>query len=643
MALVDLKAISKQYEAQKILDAVNFAIDERERVAIVGRNGSGKSTLLRIVAGILEADDGERMTQNNLTIETLDQNPILDETISVKKAIENSLTYIMQLKEEYVKLTQKISEGFDDKTNIDRLAQLGSRLDFFNAWDINDRIERVLTQFNLKALENSRIGALSGGEKRRVALGALLLKNPDLLLLDEPTNHLDVYMVRFLEELILESKSAFLIISHDRYFIDRIATRTIEIENGRLRSFNGGYNLYLEQKAIMLESMMKSHETLVKRLRYEQEWLNRGVKARLKRNMGRVERIKQMKEDAKKNPSAIRKVRLELEREQKAFNWEESVNRRKALFEIENLSIGIENKPLIKTLTARILQQDKIAIVGKNGSGKTTLLLTLLGRQDSLNGKIKIGCESIGYFDQNRSSLDDNKNLLETFCPNGGDRINVRGSNIHVYGYMKNWLFPKEFLDKKIGSLSGGEKNRVALALLFSKKYDCLILDEPTNDLDIPTINILEEYLQSYQGALLFVSHDRYFIDKIAAKLWIIKDDQSISEELCNYSDYLEDEALFEEIDKLELASDKEASKTERKRSQSKFSYKEQKLYEILPIEIDELEKEIKRIENDMIDDRYSQIELVELNQKLEGLKTCLETKIETYFELEERKENYVF
>ncbi|MDR1912497.1 MAG: ABC-F family ATP-binding cassette domain-containing protein [Helicobacteraceae bacterium] len=643
MALVDLKAISKQYEAQKILDAVNFAISERERVAIVGRNGSGKSTLLKIVAGILEVDNGERITQNNLTIETLDQNPILDETISVKKAIENSLTYIMELKEEYVKLAQKISEGFDDKANIDRLAQLGSRLDFFNAWDINDRIERVLTQFNLKALENFRIGALSGGEKRRVALGALLLKNPDLLLLDEPTNHLDVYMVRFLEELILESKSAFLIISHDRYFIERIATRTIEIENGRLRSFNGGYNLYLEQKTTMLESMMKSHETLVKRLRYEQEWLNRGVKARLKRNMGRVERIKQMKEDAKKNPSIIRKVRLELERERKAFNREESVNRRKALFEIENLSIGIENKPLIKTLTARILQQDKIAIVGKNGSGKTTLLLTLLGRQDSLNGKIKICCESVGYFDQNRSSLDDNKNILETFCPNGGDRINVRESNIHVYGYMKNWLFPKEFLDKKIGSLSGGEKNRVALALLFSKRYDCLILDEPTNDLDIPTINILEEYLQSYQGALLFVSHDRYFIDKIAAKLWIIKDDQTISEELCNYSDYLEDEALFEQIDKLELTNDKETPKAERKRSQSKFSYKEQKLYETLPIEIDELEKEIKRIENDMIDDRYSQIELVELSHKLEGLKTRLETKIETYFELEERKENYVF
>ncbi|MDR2151557.1 MAG: ABC-F family ATP-binding cassette domain-containing protein [Helicobacteraceae bacterium] len=641
MALVDLKAICKRYEAQTILRGADFAIEERERVAIVGRNGSGKTTLMKIVAGILEADSGDRMAQNLITIEALDQNPVLDENLTVREAIERSLTHITAIKDEYAKLTQKLELESDNKTLNDQLATLGSRLDFLGAWNLSEQIEKIITRFNLKELQHSKISTLSGGEKRRVALGAIMLKKPDLALLDEPTNHLDVYMVKFLEELILESKSAFLIISHDRYFIEQIATRTIEIEDGHLRSFKGGYNLYLEQKAAMLESMTKSHETLVKQLKSEQEWLNRGVKARLKRNMGRVEKIKQMKEEAKKNPSIIRRIKLELEREQKAFNREDGVNRKKALFEIENLSINVCQKTLIKPFSARILQQDKIAISGRNGNGKTTLLLTLLGRLSATGGIVKIGCESIGYFDQDRSMLDDNKNLLETFCPNGGDHINARGASVHVYGYMKNWLFPKEFLDKKIGSLSGGEKNRVALALLFAKRYDCLILDEPTNDLDIPTINILEEYLQSYQGALLFVSHDRFFIDKIASKLWLIKNDQTISEELCSYSDYLENEALLEEFEKCAIEAEKPTPKRESKRSQQKLSYKDQRLYDTLPIEIDGLEKQIKAIESAMFEGVYAQAELVEQNQTLQALKESLELKVETYFELEARKENY--
>ncbi|MDR0664934.1 MAG: ABC-F family ATP-binding cassette domain-containing protein [Helicobacteraceae bacterium] len=641
MALIDLKSVRKQYDARIILDGVDFAIEALERIAIVGRNGSGKTTLAKIAGGVLQADSGERMTRNNIAIETLEQNPVLNEDLSVKETIENSLTHIVAIKEEYAKLTKELERASDDKTLTSRLAALGSRLDFLNAWNLSDQIERVIIHFNLKALENKKIATLSGGEKRRVALSVIMLKKPDIALLDEPTNHLDVYMVKFLEELILESKSAFLIISHDRYFIERIATRTIEIEDGRIRSFNGGYNRYLEQKAAALESMKKSHETLIKRLRDEQEWLNRGVKARLKRNMGRVEKIKQMKEEAKKNPSIIRKIKLELEREYKAFNRDDGTNRRKALFEIENLSIGIDQKTLIKPFSARILQEDKIAVAGKNGSGKTTLLLTLLGRIKPLSGAIKIGYESIGYFDQDRSMLDDNKNLLETFCPNGGDHILAFGANVHVYGYMKNWLFPKEFLDKKIGSLSGGEKNRVALALLFSKRYDCIVLDEPTNDLDIPTINVLEEYLQSYKGALVFVSHDRYFIDKIASKLWVIKDDQAISEELCGYGDYLDKESYFNELDAAASATDKTAPKREAARSQRKFSYNEQRLYETLPNEIDRLEKQIKERENAMFDGVYSASALAEQSQALEALKASLESKVETYFKLEEKKESY--
>ena len=641
MPLVDLKEITKQFEAQLILGGVDFAIDQGEKIAIVGRNGSGKSTLMKIASGVLEPDHGTRMAQNGITIEMLDQSPILDESLSVREAIEQSLSELNNIKTEYERLSAELVNFHGNKELIAQLADLGNKLDFHNAWNLTDQIDRVLIEFDLLRLQNALIMTLSGGEKRRVALGALLLKKPDLLLLDEPTNHLDVYMVRFLENMLKESKSTLLIISHDRYFIDSIATRTIEIENGVLRSFKGGYNLYLEQKAQMLESMIKTHETLVKQLRGEAEWLNRGVKARLKRNVGRVERIKQMKEDAKKNPAIIKRVKLELEREQKAFNQTESINRKRMLFDLEKLVVGIDKQLLINPITTRVLQQDKIALVGRNGSGKTTLLLTLQKILTPLQGTLKIGAENIGFFDQHRIKLDDSKNLLETFCPNGGDHIDVRGHSMHVYGYMKNWLLPKEFLDKKIGVLSGGEKNRVALALLFSKKYDCLILDEPTNDLDIPTINILEEYLQSYQGALIFVSHDRYFVDKIAQKLWVIDSAHNLSEELRSYTEYLDDEYYIAELENLATENPKE-SKPEAKKQTTKFSYKEQKLYDELPRQITAIEEEIRVKERCMMDEICYNANggLAALHESIQTLKTDLEAKVERYFELEERKQN---
>ncbi|MDR1451806.1 MAG: ABC-F family ATP-binding cassette domain-containing protein [Helicobacteraceae bacterium] len=643
MALIDLKAVCKRYEAQTILDNADFAVESGERVAIVGKNGGGKTTLIKIALGRLEPDDGVRIAQNDITIDALDQDPILDGNLTVKETIENSLAHIASLKAEYARLTSELELRPNDKTLINNLSAIGERIDFFGGWNLSDRVDRILTEFNLKAFEKSRIFTLSGGEKRRVALGALLLKKPNILALDEPTNHLDVYMVRFLEELLLESKSALIVISHDRYFIEQIATRTIEIENGRLRSFNGGYNLYLEQKAAMLESMIKSHETLVKLLRAEQEWLNRGVKARLKRNIGRVERIKQMKEDAKQNPSIIHKIKLELEREQKTFNQEKSVNKKKALFELNDVSIGIGDKILVNNISARILQQDKIAIVGRNGSGKTTLLLTLQGIQKPLGGAIETLTDNIGYFDQDRAALDDNKNLLETFCPNGGDHIVVRGRNMHVFGYMKSWLFPKEFLDKKIGSLSGGEKNRVALALLFSKKYDCLILDEPTNDLDIPTINILEEYLQSYQGALIFVSHDRYFVDKVAKKIWILKENNTLTESLESYSEYLDYEAYCAQIDQIEKNREREPVAVKAKKRQNKLSYKDQRLYETLPAEIDELEDAIKRLNEIMTSGVCQQNDLVKMHIERETLKKTLDEKVDIYLQIDERKNDYAF
>ncbi|RUM45382.1 MAG: ABC transporter ATP-binding protein, partial [Hydrogenimonas sp.] len=337
MALVDLLEVDKQFESQIIFQGINFHIDEYERIVIVGRNGSGKSTLMKIVSGDIEPDAGKRIVRQGLKIEMLAQQPVFEAGLTVRDAIENELTEIQEAKKRYEELSTLLAEDFENKALLEEHAQLTAFLDFHNAWNLDDKIERILKEFDLKAYEDRPVNLLSGGEQRRVALASLLLKKPDILLLDEPTNHLDVYMVEFLEELLLKEKFTLLLISHDRYFIDRIATRTVEIDDHKLRSFKGGYESYLQQKEALLHAMHKEHENLLKLLKAEEEWLRRGVKARLKRNEGRKKRVLEMREQAKKNPAMIRKIKLELEREKHHFNREDGVSRKKVLFEIEHL------------------------------------------------------------------------------------------------------------------------------------------------------------------------------------------------------------------------------------------------------------------------------------------------------------------
>ncbi len=638
---MDLIEVSKSYEAQKVLCKIDFHINEGERIAIIGRNGGGKSTLMKICEGSLEFDEGRRVVQQNVKIEMLSQTPSFKENLTVKEAIEEELSELKEKRKRFEEVSFLLSEDFENQELLKEHEELQKFLDSHNAWNLDDKIERVMQEFQLKEYEDKYVNTLSGGEQRRVALAGLLLKKPDILLLDEPTNHLDVYMVEFLENMLLKERFTLLLISHDRYFIDKLATRTVEIEDCKIRSFKGGYQDYLKAKEELLKSMQKSHENLLRLLKREEEWLRRGVKARLKRNEGRKKRVLELREKAKKNPALIKRMKLELEREKKNFNREEGVNRKKMLFEMEHIYKKLGDKVLIKDFSARILQRDRIAIVGKNGSGKSTFLKILLGKESVDRGKIRRGEFKIGYFDQHREMLDDDKNLIETFCPNGGDRVDVRGRNMHVYGYLKNFLFPKEHLDKKIGVLSGGEKNRVALALLFTKEYDCLILDEPTNDLDIQTINILEEYLQSFQGALIIVSHDRYFVDKIAQKLFIFKGDGEIEESYQSYTEYLEIEKEIKELGELERegVSLKE-EKRKPKRRAKKLSYKEQKEYESLMPLIESLEREIESLNECLANpDCYNERGLISLSKELEEKQRELDRLTDRYLEIEEKIE----
>ncbi len=642
MALIDLQKVSKHYSAQKILTEVDFHIDGGERIVIIGKNGSGKSTLMKIINGSLEPDGGKRIVQNDLEIKMLDQRPEFKEGDSVREAVEAGLTEINIAKERYNKLSYLLAEDFENKILLNEHEKLSRYIEHHNAWNLDDKIERIIQHFQLKPYEHKPVALLSGGEQRRVALASLLLQKPDILLLDEPTNHLDVYMVEFLEELLLKEKFTLVFISHDRYFIDRIATKSVEVEDCKLREYRGGYNDYLQQKQEYLRTLQKQYENLLGLLKRENEWFARGVRARLKRNEGRKERLMQLRKAAKINPAKIRKMSVELQREAKHFNRDKSVNKQKMLFEVKNLGVTLGDKELLRDFSTRILQKDVIAIVGPNGSGKSTLLKVLLERIEPTSGKIKRGEFKVGYFDQHREMLDDDKNLIETFCPHGGDRVNVRGSDLHVYGYLKNFLFPREFLDKKIGILSGGEKNRVALALLFTQDVDILILDEPTNDLDIPTINILEEQLTNFAGAVIIVSHDRYFVDKIAKKLFIFKPNKTIEESYQNYSEYLELEKELYELEDMEkeITTIKPKEQKREKQKLLKLIYKEKIALEKLPLEIEELEILIEEKSNCLADpDCYKEIGITALAQELANIESEYEEKVEELLTIQEKVE----
>ena len=647
MALIDLQNISKQYDIKVILKDANFTLQAGQRVAVIGQNGQGKSTLFKIIMKAVEPDSGEIAIDRSIKIEMLDQQPKFKANLSVRDAIENQLVELKSAKLEYEKITNELMTNYEDENLLRRQSDLASFLEFHNAWDLDNMIERVLIEFQLKQYEHKDVNLLSGGEQRRVSLAGLILKKPDVLLLDEPTNHLDVYMVEFLEELLLKNNFTLLFISHDRYFIDNIATNVVEVDGGELRKFNGGYSSYLEQKAQILSNLQKEHENLLRLVKQEAHWMQHGVTARRKRNERRKAEYFDLKQKAKSNPAYIKKMSIELQREQKSFNSEEKQqNKKKMLYELDNIYKSLGEKDLIKDFTARILQKDTIAIVGPNGSGKSTLLKIFMEKMKIDKGSFKKGDFQIGYFDQQRDMLDDEKTIMEIFCPNGGDRVVLDdGRNLHVFGYLKNFLFPKEYLDKKVGVLSGGEKNRVALALLFTKRVDCMILDEPTNDLDIPTINILEEYLQNFQGALIFVSHDRYFVDKIAKKLFVFTGNGHIMESFQPYSEYLQIEKELKELDNLEVELEKEKTSVKvinEPKKQTKLSYKDQREYDSLPNELEELENKIAELNSCLADPKcYEKIGIVTLSKELEEKKAIYEEKVERFLTLEELVESF--
>lgn len=669
--LLSLFQASKSFGARKILDSVSLAIDSGEKLAIIGKNGAGKSTLLKLLAQELELDEGKFSKKPDLELQILPQDPQFRADLSVRQVCQDSLRELQAIHARIAQIHALLDSGSSkaespsalESALLDELGALSSRLDSIDGWDIAQRTQELLENFWLLDLQDRPVGSLSGGERKRLALATILMQPADLYILDEPTNHLDVEVVAFLERKLAAIQSSVLFISHDRYFIDNCAQRILEVDSGKIIEYRGGYTNYLAQKSAALSNLAKEHEKLLKLLKAEEEWLHKGVQARRKRNVLRKERVELLRAKAKSNPSIIHTMRLELERESKHHNRTQSQNAQKMIIECENLSLSMGEKLLITQCDLRILQRDRIAIIGRNGSGKSSLLKAFLGEVAPRSGVIKRGELRIGYFAQHRIELDESKSLIEIFCPNGGDHIEVRGRSMHVYGYLKSFLFPKDMLTQKIGALSGGERTRVSLALLFTKQYDCLILDEPTNDLDIATINILEEYLLSFPGALLLVSHDRYFVDKLAQKLLILhkpidKKTPSTEESLQSFSEYLAYMEELGEYDKLESQlhttiaesimdsamesqqpSTPKPANTESKKPQ-KLSYKEQRELDMLPEHIEHLEQRKAELERALGDEEsIAQHGVVALAEELANVENELESSVERYFALESKRE----
>ncbi|MPV85971.1 ribosomal protection-like ABC-F family protein [Ostreibacterium oceani] len=644
MALVDLFEASKQYDTTPLLHQVDFHLHEGDRVAIIGKNGCGKSTLMKMVHGTLTLDHGKRVADTNIQIEMLSQIPRFDGQLTVREAIESELSELKAAQTRYQTLTAQLADDFTNEALKTAHEQTSNFLDHHNAWSLDNRVEQALVAFRLKHYENKPVQQLSGGEQRRVALAGLILKSPDVLILDEPTNHLDVQMVQFLEETILNGRYTILFVSHDRYFIDNIATQIVEIENQKLVYYKGGYRDFLASKEQRIATLEKQQHNLSRLYQNELSWLNRGVKARTKRNMGRVKRVNELKQQVNQNPNALKRMRSELMREKAHFSDSDKNHSKKIFFDVYNINYAIDGRPLIRQFKTKILAKQRIAIVGPNGAGKSTLLKLLTGKIQPDSGTIKRAEFNIGYFDQQREALDENKDLISTFCPGGGDRIEVQGKNMHVYGYLKLFNFPQEDLTKRIGMLSGGERSRVALALLFTKKVDCLIMDEPTNDLDIQTINILEEKLNAFDGVVIFVSHDRYFVDKIAQKLFIFNTDGSIEESYQKYSEYLDIEQTLKEIGEAEseikhAKTSMENTDSRSKTTAQKLTFKDKHALDNLPHEIDQLVEKIA-ILNQSINENASDAEQLQaLTTTLAECQQSLTDKEEQYLALLERAE----
>ena len=587
MALITLTEGKLAFGHVPLLDRTAFSLESGERIGLIGRNGTGKSSLLKILAGLEKLDDGLLQYQQNLRIAYVAQEPILQTEHTVFEAAAEGLAQVKALREEY----EALSEGEWDESNHERLDQLQSQLDAQGGWNWEQRVSESLDRLHLDA--NQTIGQLSGGTKKRVALAQALVTMPDVLLLDEPTNHLDLDSIQWLEELLNAYTGAIIFITHDRAFLDHVATRIVELDRGILRSYPGNYSSYEKVKEQELNAESLANARADKLLAQEEVWVRKGVEARRTRSVGRIARLEKLRTLRAQRRNAMGQIKLAISSGDRSG---------KIVADLQNVSKSYQ-KPIVQNFTATILRGDKVGLLGPNGAGKTTLLKLILGVIQPDSGIATMGTRiEVAYFDQMREGLN-LEATLEDFISPGSEWIEINGNRKHVKSYLGDFLFAPERTNSPISTLSGGERNRLLLARLFARPANVLVLDEPTNDLDIDTLDLLEQLLQDYAGTVFLVSHDRTFLDNVVTSMIAYEGDGKWQEYEGGYEDYRIQKKRFDALTQVNTAStvnktaSKEDKKSERKSevkqsvTKSKLSNKEKAELDKLPNQIEQLEK----------------------------------------------------
>lgn len=581
MALIALTNAKLAFGHHPLLDQTNLALEEGERVGLIGRNGTGKSSLLKILAGIEKLDDGLLQIQQGLRIAYVAQEPILDSKNTIFEAASEGIANIKYLRTEY----ETLAQADWNEANQERLDQLQSQLDASHGWNWEQRVSEILNRLHLHS--DQIIGMLSGGTKKRVALAQALVTQPDVLLLDEPTNHLDLDSITWLEDLLNEYLGSIVFITHDRSFLDQVATRIVELDRGLLRSYPGNYSRYEFVKEEELNAEALANARADKLLAQEEVWVRKGVEARRTRSVGRVVRLEKLRAMRAERRNAMGQVKLSIAAGERSG---------KIVADLDNISKSYQ-KPIVKNFTATILRGDKVGILGPNGVGKTTLLKLILGELVPDSGIVKLGTRiEVAYFDQMRESLN-LEATLEDFISPGSEWVEIGNQRKHVKSYLGDFLFAPERTNSPVLTLSGGERNRLLLARLFARPANVLVLDEPTNDLDIDTLDLLEQLLQDYQGTVFLVSHDRTFLDNVVTSMIAYEGDGLWREYEGGYEDYKvqkQRSAVIISDHDPKPAEVKTPAKpvSNRSATKSKLSSKEKIELEQLPVKIDELEQE---------------------------------------------------
>lgn len=581
MPLLKLDKIAINFGTHILLDEVSLNLEKGKRLGLLGRNGTGKTTLIRTIGGLVKPDGGERWLRPGVKIAWLDQSLPEASNVSVYDVVAGSLSEVGELLKSYHHLTNNF-----DAANMDQLERVQEQLEANDGWSMSQRVDTVISQLNLPA--EKLMSELSGGWRKRVALGCALVLEPDILLLDEPTNHLDIPAIEWLEKQLQEFRGAMVLVTHDRAFLQKVVNTIVELDRGHLYEFEGTYERFLRFREEQLAAEEKANALFDKKLAEEEVWIRQGIKARRTRNEGRVRALKALRVERTQRREQVGKAN---------FKVDAAARSGKIVAELEGISHSFGPNEVIRNFTTTILRGDRIGLVGANGAGKSTLLKIILGQLEPSSGTVKVGTNlEVAYFDQLRAQLDPEKNLIDNVC-GGQEFIEIDGKRKHAISYLGDFLFAPDRVRTPAKALSGGEQNRAILAKLFSKPANILVLDEPTNDLDVETLELLEDILLTFSGTVLLVSHDRVFMDNVVTSLMVFEGTATINEYVGGYSDWtakggkllsLQEESNSEKQEKTKQEAKPEAAVT--KPNKPKLSYKEQQELKSLPALIEKLE-----------------------------------------------------